>query len=80
MIIEKHSLVNDYPEYRDRIHDLKTTDTHFAKLFDAYNDLDREIIRIEEGIENTSDEYIESLKMKRVHLKDELVDMLRAAD
>ncbi len=78
MIIEKHSLAIDFPEFKDRIHDLKMSDAHFANKFEEYNDLDKEIIRIEEGLENTSDEFLEDLKMKRVHLKDELVDMLRA--
>lgn len=78
MIIEKHSLVIDYPEFKERIHELKTSDAHFSKKFDEYNDLDREIIRCEEGIETPSDDYLEGLKMKRVQLKDELVAMLRA--
>lgn len=77
MIIEKHSLAVDYPEFKDRIHDLKLSDAHFAKKFDEYNELDKEIIRCEEGIETPSDDFLESLKMKRVQLKDELVGMLR---
>lgn len=77
MIIEKHSLAIDYPEFKERIHELKMSDAHFSRKFDEYNDLDKEIIRFEEGIENTSDEILEGLKMKRVQLKDELVSMLR---
>ncbi len=73
MIIEKHSLAIDHPEFKDRIHELKMSDANFARMFEEYNDLDKEIIRIEEGIENTSDDYVESLKVKRVHLKDALV-------
>ena len=76
MLIEKHGLAIDHPEYKDRIHELKQSDSRFAKKFDDYNDVDKEIIRIEEGIENTSDDYLESLKVKRVHLKDELVALL----
>lgn len=76
MIIEKHSLVLDYPELKDRIHELKMSDANFAKKFEDYNDLDKEIIRFEEGFETPSDEHLEGLKMKRVQLKDELVEML----
>lgn len=76
MLIEKHGLTTDHPEYKDRIHELKLSDTRFAKKFDDYNDLDKEIIRIEDGIENTSDDHLESLKVKRVHLKDELVALI----
>lgn len=77
MLIEKHSLINDFPEYKDRLHDLKMSDAHFAARLEEYNELDKAIIRIEEGIENASDDFLEGLKMKRVHLKDELVDKLR---
>ncbi|TXS90764.1 DUF465 domain-containing protein [Parahaliea maris] len=77
MLIEKHSLINDFPEFRDRIHDLKMSDVNFASQLEKYTELDKEIIRIEEGIENASDDFLEGLKMKRVHLKDELVDKLR---
>lgn len=76
MIIEKHSLAIDHPDLKDRSHELKMSDAHFSKRFDAYNDLDKEIIRFEEGIETPADDYLEELKIKRVHLKDELVEML----
>ena len=78
MIIEKHSLVLDNPELKDRIHELKMNDAHFSRKFDEYNELDKEVIRIEEGVENSSDDYLEGLKMKRVHLKDELIAMLKS--
>ena len=77
MTIEKHDLIHEFPEYRDRIHDLKTTNHHFARLFDEYHDVDHEIHRIENGSENTSDEYLEVRKKTRLHLKDQLYHMLR---
>lgn len=76
--VDKHPLATDFPELRDRIHALKTSDAHFAKLVTEYEALDREIIRIEEGIEHRSDEALEHLKMRRVQLKDELYAMLTA--
>ena len=79
MIIERHSLAKELPEYKDKIHDLKMSNNHFSRLFDEYHELDHEVIRIEEGIENTSDEYLDGLKKKRLALKDELYSMLRAA-
>lgn len=59
MIIERHSLAKELPEFKEQIHDLKMNNAHFAKLFDQYHNVDHEVIRIEEGIENTSDEYLE---------------------
>jgi uncharacterized protein YdcH (DUF465 family) len=79
MSIEKHDLVHEFPELRERIHTLKTTDHHFAKLFTEYHDVDHEVRRIEEGVENTSDDYLETRKKMRVLLKDQLYGMLTKA-
>lgn len=79
MIIDRHSLAKELPEYKEQIHQLKMKNRHFAKLADEYHDLDNEIIRIEEGVENTSDDYIDTLKKKRLNLKDQLFDMLKQA-
>jgi len=78
MSIEKHDLVHEFPELRDRIHDLKMHDAHFAKLFAEYHDLDHEVRRIEQGVENTSDAYLETRKKMRVLLKDQLYSMLKS--
>lgn len=74
---EKHDLLHELPEHRERIHELKTTDGHFARLFDEYHELDHEIHRIEQGVENTSDEYLEGLKYKRLNHKDQLLGIIR---
>jgi uncharacterized protein YdcH (DUF465 family) len=78
MLGEKHDLIHELPEYRDRIHDLKVTNKHFANRFEKYHDIDHEVLRVEGGIENTSDEYLVELKKKRLALKDELFAMIRA--
>ena len=79
MIIDRHSLAKELPEYKEQIHQLKMVNRHFAKLADEYHDLDNEIIRIEEGLENTTDEYVDGLKKKRLRLKDQLFAMLKQA-
>lgn len=75
-MIDKHDLHHEFPEYYDRIHELKTSNSHFARLFEEYHDLNREILRIEEGIENTTGEYLEELKKKRLLYKDKLYGMI----
>ena len=80
MLNEKHDLIHELPEHRDTIHNLKTSDAHFARLFDEYHELDHEVHRIETGVENTSDEYLEERKKKRLFLKDELFKMIREAE
>jgi len=77
MLGEKHDLVHELPEYKDRIHELKMNDPRFAKLYDEYHELDDEVRHIEEGIENTDDFYLEELKKKRLQHKDELFAMLK---
>ena len=77
MLGEKHHLALEFPEYRYRIHVLKTTDHRFAELYREYNDLDDEIRRTELEIETHSDEFVENLKKRRLWLKDELYGMLQ---
>ena len=77
MLNEKHDLIHDLPEYREAILSLKSSDLHFARLFDEYHDVDDEVLRIETGIENTSDEYLDTRKKVRLHLKDELYQMIK---
>ncbi len=77
MSIEKHDLHHEFPEYHDAIHALKVGDAHFAALFDQYHEVDHEVRRIETGIDNTSDAYLEQRKKERLHLKDMLFQRLR---
>lgn len=79
MFGQHHRLAEDFPEYKQRIHELKISNKHFAELFEQYNQLDNEIYRITEEIETPSDQYTESLKKKRLSLKDQLYDMLAKA-
>lgn len=74
---DKHDLIHEFPEYRDAIHDMKMNNNHFARLFDEYHDVDHEVVRIENGAEASSDEYLEDRKKVRLNLKDELFEMLR---
>ena len=79
MMGESHELVEDFPEYREQIHALYLNDLAFARLFGAYNDVNREVIRIEQGLENPSSVYTEELKKRRVVLKDQLYARLQEA-
>lgn len=79
MLNEKHDLIHELPEHRETIHNLKMTDNHFAKLFDEYHEVDHEVHRIETNVETTSDDYLEEKKKLRLHLKDELLHMIKNA-
>lgn len=79
MSVEHHDLVHEFPELKDRIHELKVSDHHFRKLFDAYHELTRSIENMENEVTPTSTRVEEEAKLRRVHLKDELYRILTAA-
>ena len=79
MFGDKHDLINELPEHRERIHQLKTSDERFAKLFYEYHEVDDQVLRMEEGIETPSDDVLEELKKKRLYLKDQLFSMIMSA-
>ena len=74
--MEKHDLVHEFPEHKSKILRLVEASAQFKKMFDDYHELDNHIFRIESGTENTSDEYLNELRLKRVHLKDNLYRQL----
>ncbi len=76
MFGESHDLIHEFPEHKERIHELKTTDHHFARLFEQYDEVEHQIHRIEQGIETPSDEVVETLKKQRLHLKDQLLAII----
>ena len=71
-----HELAEEFPEHVDKIHELKTTNAHFARLFDEYHEINRAVHRAETDIEPTDDFNLEDMRNKRLHLKDELYGML----
>ncbi|KGJ94754.1 YdcH family protein [Colwellia psychrerythraea] len=79
MTLEKHDLHHEFPDLKDEIRHLKINDKHFARLFTEYHEVDHEVNRIEQGVENTSDEYLEGKKKQRLKLKDKLFVMLKKA-
>ena len=68
-----------FPEYRDLISQLKTTDHHFKTLFDRHNDLDQRIKNMEAGIEPAPQADIETHKKEKLLLKDQLYAILKKA-
>lgn len=69
-----------FPEYRDLISRLKTSDRHFQNLFDKHNELDQKIKNMEAHSEPGTPFEIEVLKKEKLVLKDELYEILRKAE
>ena len=75
--MEKHDLHHEFPHFEDKIHTMKMNDNHFRKLFDEYEDLNHKI----HGVESTglfTDNELNDMRSKRLHLKDELYEMLKS--
>jgi uncharacterized protein YdcH (DUF465 family) len=68
-----------FPEYRELITKLKTSDRHFSHLFDKHNNLDQKIQRMEDHTEPSTPEEIETLKKEKLLLKDQLYAVLKKA-
>ena len=78
MPIEHHDLVHEFPEFRQRIHDLKMQDARFSRLFDEYHQVTKDVERMESEVEPVCTQTEEEAKFKRLKLKDELYAMLKA--
>ncbi|MBG7601885.1 MAG: DUF465 domain-containing protein [Gammaproteobacteria bacterium] len=76
MPLTHHPLVKEFPHYREQIHQLKMENNRFHKLMDKYEDVDKQVFRIEDGSQPTSDEYVEQLKKERLFLKDQLFELI----
>jgi uncharacterized protein YdcH (DUF465 family) len=77
MSLEKHSLLKEFPDHHHTIRHLKMNDAHFTKLFDEYHELDHEIFKLESENSPTTDQYLETQKLKRVKLKDALFTLIK---
>lgn len=77
--MEQHDLNHEFPEYREQIHALKMSNGHFARLFDEYHDVNRNVVRVEVQAEIATDFELEELKKRRLKLKDELHGMLKSS-
>ena len=73
-----HELAEEFPEHADKIHGLKTSDAHFAKMAEDYHTLNRAVHRAETDVEPTSDDVITDMRKERLQLKDKIAAYLSA--
>jgi uncharacterized protein YdcH (DUF465 family) len=72
-----HELADEFPEYAETIHQLKTTDAHFRKLADEYHTVNRQVHRMETEVEAVSSDTEKQARERRLHLKDEIATYLK---
>ncbi len=65
-----------FPEFREIIQKLREDNPHFAKIFEEHEVLDKEINHLEQNPVNLINDSIESLKRKKLKLKDEMYRLL----
>lgn len=73
-----HELAEEFPEHADKMHNLKESDAHFAKLFDDYHEVNRAVHRAETNLEPMEDLAEANLRKQRAALKDEIYRYLSA--
>ena len=71
-----HELAEEFPEHAERIHNLKQSDTHFAKLVEDYHEVNRQVHRMETEVEPVATHIEEDTRKKRVALKDAIATYL----
>ncbi|BFM08692.1 YdcH family protein [Halioxenophilus aromaticivorans] len=79
MPVEHHDLIHELPEYKDKIHALKTSDAHFRRLFDECHELTKSIENMQNEVTPVATSEEETAKRQRLQLKDELLGLLAAA-
>ena len=73
-----HGLSQEFPHAAAAITALKA-DPHFAKLANAYHELNRTVHRMETNLEAVADSILEDTKKKRLALKDQIAALLEKA-
>lgn len=73
-----HELAAEFPDATDILHQLKLENGHFQTLSEQYHQTNREIHRIEAGVDASSDVRAEDLKKRRLSLLDQIGEMIAA--
>lgn len=74
-----HTLGEEFPDQLGAIHALKASDAAFAKILEEYDEVNDQIHRVETNIEPVSQEVENTLRKRRVALKDAIASALAAA-
>mgnify|MGYP000064820887 CR=1 FL=1 len=72
-----HELAEEFPDQVEKMSALKQSDAHFAKLFDAYHEVNRTVHRAEINVEPMDNLAETELRKKRGALKDEIWNYLQ---
>ncbi|QYK43068.1 MAG: DUF465 domain-containing protein [Paracoccaceae bacterium] len=71
-----HELAEEFPDRAERLHDLKLSDPHFARLVEEYHEVNRAVHRAETRLDTIPEAAEVALRQRRVRLKDQISRML----
>ncbi|MEQ9693830.1 DUF465 domain-containing protein [Shimia sp. SDUM112013] len=73
-----HELAEEFPEFVEKMHDLKVSDAHFAKMAEEYHELNRKVHLAETNVAPREELAEVDLRKRRGALKDEIYAYLKA--
>ena len=75
--MENLDLLHVSPDVQEKIEKLINENDHFKELFEEYRKVKHEVSLIKTVEVVTTDEHLKELKVKILHLKDEIYSILR---
>jgi uncharacterized protein len=79
MDLLNHDLAHEFPEYLQKMRELRASDPRFASLFTQYDTDNQTIAGFEKGVGFITDEDLEKLKKKRLKVKDQIHQILKTS-
>lgn len=73
-----HDLASEFPEFAEKMSELKVNDKHFAKLFNDYNELNDKVHLAETNVQPREELAEVDLRKRRAAVKDEIYAYLKA--
>lgn len=80
MKFQKQTLTKNRADHQHLIRHLQKHDAYFVEVFDSYHELESEVHNIEKCNSHVIDVYMQSLKQRRIQLKNELFDIIHKAE
>lgn len=71
-----HAIHEEFPDDAEKIHELKLSDAHFARLLDDYDQVNDKVHSAATYNPPITDDAEKELRHKRAHLKDEIAAIM----
>lgn len=75
-----HAIHEEFPNDAQRIHDLKVSNAHFARLLEEYDSINDEVAAAETLVKPVSEDTEKQLRRQRTLLKDQIARMIASVE